>query len=352
MKVFITGGAGFIGTNAAEHYLKNGDEVVLFDNLSRNGSEANLQYLRDSFGNNFEFVKGDIRDASDIELALEYSSNVDRILHLAAQVAVTTSVVDPRRDFEDNEFGTFNVVEAVRKYKDKFDINPVLIYASTNKVYGKMEDVGVVEKDRRWSFENLPCGVSETRNLDFHSPYGCSKGAADQRVMDAARIYGLDTIVMRQSCIYGQRQFGVEDQGWLAWFTIAQALGKQITVFGDGKQVRDVLWVNDLVNAYDLVAQNIDVTRGQVYNIGGGWKNTLSLLESFGLLETYANKKIPLNFEDWRPGDQKVCIMDITKAKRDFGWEPKVNPSEGMLRLYRWVQRNRDEIVKYFPSKD
>ena len=272
------------------------------------------------------------------------------ILHLAAQVAVTTSVNDPREDFDINALGTFNVLEAMRSLKNKCGASPIFIYASTNKVYGGMEDVGIIEKDGRYTYENLPEGINEERGLDFHSPYGCSKGTGDQYVRDYSRIYCLDTIVMRQSCIYGERQFGVEDQGWLAWFTIAQALGKPITVYGDGKQVRDVLWVNDLIDAYEKARQNIEKTKGQIYNLGGGHKNQLSLLESFSLLKSLSGKDIPLKYEGWRPGDQKVCFMDISKAENDFKWKPTISPSEGMKKLYDWVNSNKSEIEKYFPN--
>ena len=232
MKTIITGGAGFIGCNAASRYLRKGDNVVIVDNLSREGVHRNLDWLRGQ--GSFEFVQLDIRRGDELAKLFRKHRDADRVLHLAAQVAVTTSVTAPREDFEINALGTFNVLEAIREA----GITAPILYSSTNKVYGEMTDVGVAEKNGRYGYQTLPTGVSEDRNLDFHSPYGCSKGSADQYVIDYHRIYGLRTIVFRQSCIYGYRQFGAEDQGWVAWFMIASQLGRPITVYGDGKQVR------------------------------------------------------------------------------------------------------------------
>lgn len=332
---FITGGAGFIGSNYAHRLLERGEKVTIYDNLSRAGATRNLAWLREKFGENaFRLTVGDVREAA---LLAESSREADVIVHLAAQVAVTTSVTDPRSDFEVNALGTFNVVEAARLSERR----SIVLYASTNKVYGGMEDVPVVERETRWEYEDLPFGCSEAQPLDFHSPYGCSKGAGDQYVRDYARLYGLPTVVLRQSCIYGPRQFGVEDQGWVAWLVIAAVTGRQITIYGDGKQVRDVLFVDDLLDAYDAAIARIDTARGQVYNLGGGPANTLSIWTEFGpLLERLLGRPVPTARGDWRPGDQKVFVADIRKAERDLGWRPKVGAEEGARRLFEWVKEH------------
>lgn len=332
MRIFITGGAGFIGANAADHHLARGDDVVIFDNLSRPGTTGNLEWLRGRHGHRFTVVSGDIRDFGAVWAALWPTA--DRVYHLAAQVAVTTSVKDPRNDFEVNALGTFNVLEAVRQFAP----DAVVVYASTNKVYGRMEDLAVVEGPTRYRYRDQPLGISEDRPLDFHSPYGCSKGCGDQYMRDYARIYGLKTVVMRQSCIYGTRQFGIEDQGWLAHFCIAARHGRPITIYGDGKQVRDVLWIDDLVAAYDAAAEHIDVAAGQVYNIGGGPANTVSAWAEFGaLLEGLVGEPIDVTFAAWRPGDQPVYVSDISRAHRDLRWWPQVSLDEGLGRLWEWV---------------
>ncbi|MCX6032457.1 MAG: GDP-mannose 4,6-dehydratase [Chloroflexi bacterium] len=337
MRILITGGAGFIGCNLADACIRAGHQVTLFDNLSRRGSEANLTWLRASFGERgFRFVQGDIRDYPAI---LQAAGRQEAIYHLAAQTAVTTSVTDPRSDFEINALGTFNVLEAARNARH----NPVFIYSSTNKVYGGMEDAPATELETRYVLPDYPGGVSEARPLDFHSPYGASKGAADQYVHDYARIYGLRSVVFRQSCIYGQRQMGVEDQGWVAWFVIAAVTGKPITIFGNGKQVRDLLHVDDLVRAFQAATAQIDVTAGQVYNLGGGPANTLSIWTEFGpLLSELAGRQItPAAWTDWRPGDQPVFVADVSKAQREFGWAPQVGVREGISRLFEWVRNNQ-----------
>jgi CDP-paratose 2-epimerase len=263
----------------------------------------------------------------------------DVIYHLAGQVAVTTSVLDPRDDFENNALGTFNALEAARTAGS----NPIFVYASTNKVYGGMEDVIVEEEATRYRYRDLPLGIPETQPLDFHSPYGCSKGAGDQYVRDYARIYGLRTVVMRQSCIYGTRQFGIEDQGWVAWFIIAAVTGKPITIYGDGKQVRDILFIRDLLDVYQAALDRIDATAGQVYNIGGGPENTLSVWAELGpMLARLLGRKVDVSHGDWRPGDQRICIMDTRKAQRELGWRPKVGVAEGVRRLYEWVAANKE----------
>ncbi|MBU2523776.1 GDP-mannose 4,6-dehydratase [Patescibacteria group bacterium] len=333
--ILITGGAGFIGSNAADHYLKKGDKVYIFDNFSRNGTDSNVAWLKKNHGDNLEVYRNDI--CTDFDVLRELMEKVDIVLHFAAQVAVTTSVTNPREDFEINALGTFNVLEAIRLS----DRRPMIIYSSTNKVYGGMEDILTHEINGRYEYKDLPNGISEDRLLDFHSPYGCSKGAADQYVRDYSRIYGLKTVVFRQSCIYGYRQFGIEDQGWVAWFTIATLFDKPITIYGDGKQVRDVLFIDDLINAYDMAVENIDKTSGRVYNIGGGSSNQMSLLELIAHLEKYYEKKIDFTYSDWRPGDQPVFVCDIGKAKKEFGWEPRVSVAEGTEKLAMWIKENK-----------
>lgn len=335
-KFLVTGGAGFIGSNYVHRLIGRGEQVVIYDNLSRSGAELNLKWLQSSHGkNSFQLITGDIRDAALLTAA---ARNVDVIVHLASQVAVTTSVLHPREDFEINAIGTFNVLEAARLSERQ----PVVLYASTNKVYGNMDEVEVVEEETRYRYRDFPHGAPETQPLDFHSPYGCSKGAGDQYTRDYHRIYGLPTVVLRQSCIFGPRQFGIEDQGWVAWFIIAAVTGKPITIYGNGKQVRDVLFVDDLLDAYDGALRNIEKTAGQVYNVGGGQENTMSIwLEFAPILERLLGKTIPTSRMDWRPGDQRVFIADTRKAAREIGFSPKVHVEEGIERLYRWVVENR-----------
>jgi CDP-paratose 2-epimerase len=333
----ITGGAGFIGSNYAARCLARGEKVVIFDNLSRRGAERNIEWLSDRFDRKgFELIREDIRNAAAIQDA---ARGADKIVHLAAQVAVTTSVTDPRTDFEINAGGTFNALEAARLSGRK----PAFLYASTNKVYGGMEDVEVVELPTRYDYKDLPDGASELQPLDFHSPYGCSKGSGDQYVRDYHRIYDLPTIVFRQSCIYGTRQFGVEDQGWLAWFIIAAVTGRPITIYGNGKQVRDVLFIEDLLDAYDAAFRHLDQSAGQVFNIGGGRENSISVWAEFGpQLENLIGKSVKTKNREWRPGDQPVFISDIGKASQLLNWTPKVNLEQGIRRLYDWVKENQN----------
>lgn len=334
MKVFITGGAGFIGCNSADRFLNEGHDVVVFDNMSRVGSKRNVDWLQSRHDEKLTIIEGDIRD---YEALLDAIVGADVVLHLASQVAVTTSVQNPREDFEINALGTFNVLEAVRHACPK----AAVLYASTNKVYGGLEQVGVVERNGRYVYENYDQGIPETLPLDFHSPYGCSKGTGDQYMLDYARIYGLNTLVLRQSCIYGPRQFGVEDQGWVAHFVIATIKDNPISIFGDGKQVRDLLHVNDLVYAYQLGIERIDELKGQALNLGGGPANTLSIWAEFGpLLEELASRPVAVNFADWRPGDQRIFVADIRKAKELLNWTPKISPQQGIRGLYAWVRDN------------
>ncbi len=339
MKILITGGAGFIGCNLAAHFLRAGHTLTLFDNFSRRGAEANLAWLRAEFGAEFgealAVIRGDVRDFDSIRAA---AAGQQAIFHLAGQVAVTSSVNDPRYDFEANALGTFNTLEAARAA----GTNPVFIYASTNKVYGGMEAAQIVDLGQRYGFADLPHGVPETWPLDFHSPYGCSKGAGDQYVRDYHRIYGLPTVVFRQSAIYGPRQFGVEDQGWLAFFAICAATGRPFKIYGDGKQVRDLLYIDDLARAFELAVQHSDRTAGQIYNIGGGPERSLSVwTETRPLLEALAGRRLEVGFGEWRPGDQRIYLSDIRKAQADFGWAPQVTPTEGLRRLWEWVHANR-----------
>jgi CDP-paratose 2-epimerase len=335
LKVIITGGAGFIGCNAASRYLRQGHHVVVVDDLSRPGVERNLAWLEGQ--GKLTFAKIDIRHAELVAGLFHVHSDADLVLHLAGQVAVTTSVTDPRTDFEINASGTLNVLEAVRAAQ----IRAPFVYSSTNKVYGGMEDVGVVEADGRYQYRDLPFGVSEERGLDFHSPYGCSKGSADQYVRDYHRIYGLKTVVFRQSCIYGYRQFGAEDQGWVAWFMIALHAGRPITIYGDGKQVRDILFIDDLLDAFDAAVARIDVSAGQIFNVGGGPANVLSLRELLAFLSRKRGSPVVHGEADWRPGDQRVYVSDIRRAARDLGWAPKMHAHEGLEKLYEWVDANK-----------
>ena len=332
----VTGGAGFIGSNYVHRLLQRGEKVTIYDNLIRAGASKNLAWLEETFGKNGNrLIVGDVADAA---LLTDATRDADVIIHLAGQVAVTTSVMNPREDFEANALGTFNTLEAARASGR----DPVFVYASTNKVYGGMEDVPLAEEPTRWRYADLEHGCPETQPLDFHSPYGCSKGTGDQYVRDYARIYGMRTVVMRQSCIYGPRQFGIEDQGWVAWFIIAAVMGRPITIYGDGKQVRDVLHVDDLLDAYDAAIEKIDLASGRVYNIGGGPENVMSVWAEFGpMLERLLGRKIEVARGDWRPGDQKVFYADIRKAERELGWKPQIDVKRGVERLFEWVRENK-----------
>jgi CDP-paratose 2-epimerase len=335
-RVTVTGGAGFIGSNLAERLLREGHNVTIFDNLSRSGGEANIRWLREQFGEDrLRLVRANLSDFEALKQAVE---GAQRIYHLAGQVAVTTSVRDPRSDFEDNALGTFNALEAARLVGD----DPIFLYSSTNKVYGGMEEIRIVENERRYAYADFPRGIPETAQLDFHSPYGVSKGAGDQYTRDYYRIYGLRSVVLRQSCIYGYRQFGIEDQGWVAWFIIAALKQRPITIYGDGKQVRDVLFIDDLLDAYDAAVQQIDRAAGQIYNVGGGPDNTLAIWTEFGpLLEELLGRPIPVARSDWRPGDQQVYISNIDKIAHELGWRPKVGVRAGITRLYEWIRDNQ-----------
>lgn len=332
-KILITGGAGFIGTNAAAHFIEKGDFVTIFDNFSRDLVQENINWLNSKYQDKFAVIKADV--VTDLNLLQEAVNQVDLVIHLAAQVAVTTSIDNPINDLNINIIGTINVLEAIRKSTNQ----PVLIYSSTNKVYGSLDELEVIEQEKRYEFADIK-GVSEKQNLDFHSPYGCSKGSADQYVRDYNRIYGLNTVVFRQSCIYGCHQFGIEDQGWVAWFIIACLLEKDIKIYGNGKQVRDILNVKDLINAYDLAFEKIENVKGKIFNVGGGYENSLSILQFMDKLENVIGKKINYTFADWRPGDQPIFISDNSSALAELGWEPKINKDTGLKEIYDWLKEN------------
>jgi CDP-paratose 2-epimerase len=335
MKVIVTGGAGFIGCNVAAAWMQKGHAIVIVDDLSRRGADSNLEWLKGR--GTFAFHRQDVRDRSGLEGVFHEHRDANAVVHLAAQVAVTTSVTDPRTDFEINALGTFNVLEAARRSCPE----AALLYASTNKVYGSLPGVKAGEVGGRYQFVDRPHGVAEDEPLDFHSPYGCSKGAADQYVLDYARIYGMRTVALRQSCIYGTRQFGIEDQGWVAWFTIAAVTGRPITIYGDGKQVRDVLFVDDLIDLYEACFEKIETVKGQALNVGGGPDNQLSLLEFLADLERRLGRKIELSFAATRPGDQPVFVADVRKAERLLGWKPRTSAERGIGLLFDWVSTNR-----------
>lgn len=338
-RIFITGGAGFIGINLSYELLKNKNNfVVVYDNLSRKGVEYNIEWITTFKFPNFKFIQGDIRDYKKL---LEVVENFDEIYHLAAQVAVTKSVEDPVEDFKINAEGTLYLLEAVRKKSPQAKI----IFSSTNKVYGELSHLKIKEGKKRYYLIEKKNGIDEEVNLDFHSPYGCSKGTADQYMRDYYRIYGLKTIVFRQSCIFGPQQFGNEDQGWVAHFVIKAILGEKINIYGDGKQVRDILHIKDLIRAYKLALRNIKECRGEIFNIGGGIKNSFSLLELIEFLGKILKKKIEYEFFDWRPGDQKVFISNNGKIKSKTGWFPKIDKEEGVKKLIRWVKENI-EVIK------
>lgn len=334
--VLIFGGAGFIGSNWACHLLENTEaKVHIFDNLSRPGVRHNLQSLQKLAGKSgrLQITVGDVRDSSMVERAMR---NATEVYHFAAQVAVTTSVSDPRTDFEVNVGGTFNVLEAARKSQRR----PFLLFTSTNKVYGGLNSLPVVATARRYEYKNCR-GISECQPLDFHSPYGCSKGAADQYVRDYARIYSLPTAVLRMSCIAGPRQFGNEDQGWVAHFLYSALSGTPVMIYGDGRQVRDVLCVRDLLRVFDAVRERASA-EGQVYNVGGGPDNTVSLLELIDHIRDLTGRRVRYELDDRRPGDQLLYVTDTGKLERETGWKPEYSVRQTLEAIHGWWKRNRD----------
>jgi CDP-paratose 2-epimerase len=335
--VLITGGAGFIGTNLAHRLLTAGRPVLLFDSLARPGVEQNLRWLRDTHGALLSVEVADVRNAEALQQAVSQASQV---FHFAAQVAVTTSLNDPIEDFEVNARGTLNLLEAIRAQTTP----PPLVFTSTNKVYGALPDVGLRRRNLRYEPTDpslRQTGVSESRPLDFHSPYGCSKGCADQYVIDYARTYGLPAIVFRMSCIYGAHQFGTEDQGWVAHFLIRALEDQPITLYGDGRQVRDILCVDDLVDAFLLAQKHMATESGQAFNIGGGPGNTVSLLELLDLIGELLGHKPEVELDAWRPGDQRYYVSDTGKFQRTTGWQPQVTVEDGLERLTRWLLKSR-----------
>jgi CDP-paratose 2-epimerase len=332
--VLITGGCGFIGCNLADRLAETGRAVTIMDNFARAGVRENAQWLKSRHGNRVSLVVGDVRDPIPVIDAVREASAV---LHLAAQVAVTDSLENPIDDFETNARGTINVLEAVRLHNTSA---PVL-FASTNKVYGRLlADSQITASGHRYQplKPELATGVSESASLDFYSPYGCSKGAADQYVRDYARVFGLNTTVIRMSCIYGPRQFGNEDQGWIAHFLRLALRGEPLTIYGNGYQVRDALYVSDAVDAWLAVLDNIELTRGRVFNLGGGLENSVSLLELIALIERLSNHEIRYSFSDWRPGDQPWYISDFSALSSVTGWKPKTSLANGLSALQQWLE--------------
>lgn len=335
--VLITGGAGFVGTNLAHHYLSEGIPVRLYDNFSRAGVEQNARWLQDTHGDLVQIEAADVRDASRLRDSVRGAS---KVFHLAAQVAVTTSLVDPITDFEINARGTLNVLEAIRACTDP----PPLVFTSTNKVYGGLPDITFGVRDCRYEPDDRVIrmhGIGETRALDFHSPYGCSKGAADQYVLDYARTFQIPAAVFRMSCIYGPHQFGTEDQGWVAHFLIQAQSGRPITLYGDGMQVRDILFAEDLVHALVLAQDRMSDLSGQAFNIGGGAGNSISLLNLLELIRETDGNAPDVRFEGWRPGDQRYYVSDTRKFGAATGWTPTVSAPRGIARLGRWLRENR-----------
>lgn len=336
MKLLITGGCGFLGSNLASDALERGDEVVIFDNLYRNGSRENLAWLQTQ--GKFRFEHGDVRNQNDVERVIK-SVKPDAIFHLAGQVAMTTSIANPRMDFEINAMGTHNLLEAVRLYSPE----AIVVYSSTNKVYGDLEQYAYRESDTRYECIEKPRGFDEATSLDFHSPYGCSKGAADQYMLDYARIFGLKTVVFRHSSMYGGRQFATYDQGWVGWFCQKAVearkghLNEPFTISGNGKQVRDVLHADDMKRLYRAAVENIGRAHGQAFNVGGGMENSLSLLELFSLLEELACVKLEYERLPPRESDQRVFVANISKAEHVLGWKPLVTSREGVSRMLEWV---------------
>jgi CDP-paratose 2-epimerase len=332
--VLITGGAGFIGTNLADRLMSCGCPVVVYDNLSRRGSEINLDWLVKKHGALLHAEIGDVRDFACLRAAVR---QVKAVFHFAAQVAVTDSVLDPRIDFEVNAAGTLNVLEAIRASNGR----PPLIFTSTNKVYGAMPDLELKKgTDGYCPVEGKIAngGIGERRPLDFCSPYGCSKGTADQYVLDYARTFGLRSSVFRMSCIYGPHQFGTEDQGWIAHFLLRAREAKPITIYGDGSQVRDVLYIDDLIEAFLLALNSIEDISGQAFNIGGGAANTLTLLQLVQQISELLGSQCPIRFDQWRHGDQRYYVSDTREFRRATGWAPKVNVRDGVAMLYRWLE--------------
>jgi CDP-paratose 2-epimerase len=339
--ILITGGAGFIGSNLADRLAGEGHRIRILDALSRPGTERNLAWLQSSHGSAIEFVHADIRDEPEV---LRAAADVQAVFHLAAQVAVTTSMADPREDFGINIAGTLHLLDALRKRGAKEDRGTPLIFASTNKVYGDLIDLDFALEDDAYVPTDAAIrahGIGEARPLDFHTPYGCSKGAADQYVLDYARSFGVPTAVLRMSCIYGHRQMGTEDQGWVAHFLIRALEGKPITLYGDGHQVRDILDVSNAVDAYVRAWQRIDTVAGRAFNLGGGPANAISLRQLLGYIGDLTGRDVDVTYSDWRAGDQRYFVADTRAAQSALGLAPKVDWREGVANLARWLASER-----------
>jgi CDP-paratose 2-epimerase len=334
--ILITGGAGFIGSNLADRLAGQGEKVIIFDALSRPGVERNLAWLQERHGSRVTSIVADIRDEDEVVRA---AADAKAIFHLAAQVAVTTSMADPREDFEINIRGTLNLLDAVRLRSEKVPV----IFASTNKVYGDLIDLPFETRGNRHTPVGAIAerGIDERRPLDFHTPYGCSKGAADQYVLDYSRSFGIPTVVFRMSCIYGQRQMGTEDQGWVAHFLIRALEGKTITLYGDGKQVRDILDVSDAVDAYVGALQRIDKVQGRAFNLGGGPENAVSLLQLLDEIGHLTGRRVDVAFHDWRPGDQRWYVSDARAAHRALGLSTPRGWRDGVAALAQWLSQER-----------
>ena len=341
MKILITGGAGMVGSHAAEFYALKGHDVTVLDNLMRSklfgydrkSVEYNWNYLAGY--KNIKRVLGDIREEKDLKKV--FTKDVDAVIHTAGQPGVGFSIDNPREDYSINAFGTFNVLEHVRKVSPR----AAFVYCSTNKVYGEnVSNLPLRETDKRYSFRNVK-GISESFNIDLaaHTPYGVSKYAGDIYTQEYAYAYGIKACVFRMSCIYGTRQFGFEDQGWLAHFIISNITDRPVTIYGNGKQVRDVLYVEDLIGAFDLFIRS-DIKTG-VFNVGGGADNTISLLEFIEMVQKNTGKKMKMNFDNWRPSDQRVYVSDVSKIKNTLGWNPKIGLGKGIKKLVAWIGANR-----------
>ena len=337
LPILITGGAGFIGANLAHRLLGQGRDILIFDNLSRAGVERNLEWLQHTHGPAARFQLGDVRDRAALQKAVAQCS---RIFHLAAQVAVTTSFIDPRADFDTNVLGTLNLLEAVRQ----MDTPPPLVYTSTNKVYGSLDGVPLQLTSSRYEPAEAvvrASGIDEACPLSFCTPYGCSKGAADQYVLDYARSFGIPACVFRMSCIYGPHQFGTEDQGWVAHFLIRALEGQPLTIYGDGFQIRDILYVDDLVDALTAASENIGRLSGEAFNMGGGPERTVSLRELLKMFQEFDCGCPEIHYEPTRPGDQRYYVSNTAKFRAATGWAPRIGPREGARNLYNWLAQSR-----------
>lgn len=336
-RILVNGGCGFLGSNLASYGIKNGYDITVFDNLSRLGSSKNLEWLR-SLGN-FTFIHGDTRNKNDLETVIK-NGRFDAVFHLAGQVAMTTSIENPYKDFEINAMGALNLLDSIRKYSP----DTAVFFSSTNKVYGDLEQYDYEETDKRYVCKQFPDGFDESVPLDFRSPYGCSKGAADQYMLDFHRIFGIKTTVFRHSSMYGARQFATYDQGWVGWF-VAKAIelyqnpsAEPFTISGNGKQVRDILHADDMISLYYTALENVDKVCGNAYNIGGTMAQSLSLLELFDMLDGMLGIKMRYTQLPVRSSDQKVFVADTGKIKSQIGWVPKVTAREGIERMISWVR--------------